>query len=173
MPYKSSLLLPALVVLSACAMDMLSPNEQAPAYALSNGLEMQLSIDPTEIGPGEEFTATYSVRNTRAESVRLESLCNALAKGVVYRNSEEVGFVGSGSGCRTAISTYDIAAGETLEQRWRVKAAIILRAYPDGREPDIALAESGQYIFRAEPDVYSINGAKAKFPKVEQRIVVR
>lgn len=173
MLWKSSLFLLALLVLPACELGLLSPKEAAPSQVVSHGLVTQLSVDRAAIERGEEFGATFWIRNTRSEPIHLESLCNALARGVVYRNGHEVGFIGSGSGCRTAISTYNIAAGETLKWQWQVKAAIILRAYPDGREPDMALAEPGQYIFQVEPDVYRINGAEAQLPKMEQRILVR
>jgi hypothetical protein len=170
---RGYLLLLALAVLPACAMDLLPPKEVAQNEAVSTGLTTQLILNRTELAPGGEFTATYSIRNSRAQPIRLESLCNAIARGVVYRNGEEVGFTGSGSGCRNAISTYEIASGARLEWRWTVTAAVILRAYPDGREPDVALAEAGQYVFRVEPDVYLINGMAGKLPKMEQQIMVR
>jgi hypothetical protein len=134
---------------------------------------MQLSVDRTKIRPGEEFTATYSIRNARPESVQLKSLCSALARGVVYRSGHEVRLVGSSSGCRTAIGTHLIAAGQTVEWQWRVRAAVILRAYPDGREPDVALAEAGQYVFRVEPDVFQVDGVDLQLPTQELRFAVQ
>jgi hypothetical protein len=170
---RAYLLLLALAVLPACAMDLLPPKEVARNQAVSTGLTTQLSLDRSEVAPGGEFTATYSIRNSRAQPIRLESLCNSVARGVVYRDGGEVGFTGSGSGCRNAISTYEVASGATLEWKWTVTAAVILRAYPDGREPDVALAEAGQYVFRVEPDVYLIDRMAGKLPKMDQQIVVR
>jgi hypothetical protein len=92
---------------------------------------------------------------------------------VVYRDGEEIGFIGSGSGCYTAISHHEIPAGGSLEWNWEVRAAVILRAYPDGRDPDVALAEPGEYLFRVEPRVFRIDGADERLPQLEQRIVVQ
>jgi hypothetical protein len=169
---KRTFVLLTVVGIAACETNSVAPDEASLRRAVSNRLETQLSVDRTDVTPGEEFIATYSIRNTRAESVRLESSCTAIAKGVVYRNSQEVEFVGSGSGCYPAIGVHEIAAGEAIEWQWKVKAAVVLWVYPDGRQ-DIALAEPDQYLFRVEPDVFRISEADAQLPALDLRVDVK
>jgi hypothetical protein len=159
------LLLPAVVFLAGCS----SFENPLP----DDGLVMELSLDRTEVESGGTFTATYSIRNTNLEPVLLTTACFAFARGVVYQNDQEKAFMGSSSGCYTSIGTYEIDAGETLTRQWEVEAAIIIKAYPDGRPPDIELAAPGHYVFRVQPDVFEINGAQAQLPSVEQAIEVR
>jgi hypothetical protein len=54
-----------------------------------------------------------------------------------------------------------------------VHAAIIVKAYPDGREPDIELTPPGEYLFRVEPDVLTVNGVQARLPVIEKKFTVR
>lgn len=168
-------LLPSLFFLAGCTsfIDPITDDEfEAPGAVISHGLVMHLSLDRTEVEPGEAFTATYTIRNSRSEAVLLESSCSQPARGVVYQNDQEVNFTGSGSGCYTSIGTHNIAAGETLTRQWEVEAAIIIKAYPDGRPPDVEPAAPGHYVFRVTPDVFQINGAQAQLPAVEEAIEV-
>lgn len=159
--------------LLGCELGVLSPGDPALNLASVDGLRTELRLDRTAVDRGKEFTATFRIQNTRSEDVALESLCVAIARGVVYREGERIGFVGSGSGCFTTLRTYEIDAGETFEWSWRIKAATTVRAYPDGRPPDLAPAEQGEYIFRVEPDVWTVNGVEARLPQLEQRFTVR
>jgi hypothetical protein len=162
------------LLLAACGAGPAGPAEMLSAAQLEAlGLATQLVVDRGEVAPGGEFTARYTISNTGTAPVRLESACVAVARGVVYKSGNVANFTGSGSGCYTAIGTHDIAPGATLERTWQVRAAIIVRAYPDGREPDIELAARGEYVFRVEPDVLTVKGVEARLPNLEQKIRVR
>jgi hypothetical protein len=163
-------LAPAVLALAACAADTLAPGDTE--LAVGEVLVTDLSLDRTTVAPNGTFTATYTIRNTGPEGVRLTTACAALARGVVYHTGAEVGFMGSGSGCRTAIGHYDIPAGEVIAWRWDVRAAIIVEAYPDGRPPLTRAAERGVYTFRAEPDVIMINETAATLPPLSRVVLV-
>jgi hypothetical protein len=166
------LLLTGFLFIAACGTDSIAPGEVALSHAIAHGLETKLFIDPVDVGPGGAFTAEYSITNSRAEPVHLKSSCIAIARGVVYRDGDEARFIGSGSGCYTAVGNYKIAAGETFRWTWQVEAAIVLRAYPDGTQ-DIEDAKPGEYVFRVKPDVFEINEVRAQLPVLEQGIQVR
>jgi hypothetical protein len=161
----------AAVVLAGCAEDPLAPG--AAQLAVGEALVTELSLDRTAIAPGGTFTATYTIRNTGAEAVRLTTACTSLARGVVYRAGAEVGFMGSGSGCYTAIGHYAVPAGGALEWRWDVRATIIVEAYPDGRPPLTREAEPGEYTFRVEPNVIMIDDTQATLPPLSRTVRVQ
>jgi hypothetical protein len=163
-------LAPALA-LAACAADTLAPGDAQ--LAAGEVLVTELSLDRTTVAPNGTFTATYTIRNTGAEGVRLTTACTALARGVVYRTGAEVAFMGSGSGCYTAIGHYDIPAGGAIAWRWDIRAAIIVEAYPDGRPPLTRAAERGEYTFQAEPNVMMINETAATLPRLSRVLLVQ
>jgi hypothetical protein len=164
----------AFLLLSACGTDAVGPVETLSAAQLDAlGLAADIVIDRSEVARGGEFAVTYTIINTGTAPVRLESACVAVARGVVLRGGNVANFIGSSSGCRTAIGTHDIAADATLQMTWQVRAAIIVQAHPDGREPDIEPAPAGEYVFRVEPDVLTVNGVEARLPVIEQKFTVR
>lgn len=164
----NTLLLFAVGLLSgACDHSLLAPGSE-----FVDGFQVDLVLDRTEVAPGETFTATFSIHNSRDESVTIESLCVALARGVVYRDGHEARLIGSGSGCYTAIGHVTIEPGDSFVREWEVTAATILKAYPDGRPPDTEPAEPGDYLFRVEFDIYRINGEDAELPDLGRRFVV-
>lgn len=136
-----------------------------------DNLVFQLSVEPVKINTDEEITATYLIRNNRSKSVEMVSGCTQLARGVVFKNDQEVGLQGSGSGCYTAISTHEIDPGRELEMEWKVKPFSV-RFFPDDTEPDTTFAESGEYTFTVMSDVFEINGEEASLPKVEITFVI-
>jgi hypothetical protein len=171
---RHELLPVAFLVLAACGTGPVGPAETLSAAQLDAlGLATDIVIDRGEVARGGEFAVTYTISNTGTAPVRLESACVAVARGVVLHGGNVANFIGSSSGCYTAIGTHDIAAGAMLERTWQVPAAIIVKAYPDGREPDIELAPAGEYVFRVEPDVLTVNGVQARLPAIEQKITVR
>jgi hypothetical protein len=169
---KCIVLLLTAAAIAGCEINSLAPEEAPLSQALAHGLVTRLVVDRTEVAPGGSFTATYSITNTGSGPVQLESTCVAIARGVVYRNGTETPFIGSGSGCYTAIGSHVIAAGETLERHWQLEAAILLRAHPDGSR-EVAPAQPGDYIFRVIPDVFRIDGAEARLPALERPVSVR
>jgi hypothetical protein len=160
----------ALAALAACAADTLAPGDAQ--LAAGEVLVTELSLERTTVAPNGAFTAIYTIRNTGAEAVRLTTACNALARGVVYRAGAEVAFMGSGSGCYTAIGHYTVPAGGAIAWRWDVRAAIIVEAYPDGRPPLTRAAERGEYTFRAEPDVIMVDETAATLPRLSRMVLV-
>jgi hypothetical protein len=169
---KSCSLLIVALAITACELNLLASEELPPGQAAKHGLLTKLIVDRADVAPGAAFTATYTITNNRAEAVRLESSCVALARGVVYRNGQKAGFAGTGSGCLPGTAIHEIAAGATIERKWQVEATIVLRVNEDGRR-DVAGAEPGEYVYRVMPDVVRLNGAKARLPQIEQRIRVR
>jgi hypothetical protein len=168
-----SLLVLAVVSVAACASDLVGPSGLAPSTATAEGLVVQLSVDREQVNAGEAFTFVYTIRNSGSLPVELESVCTALARAVVYRNSQEVGFAGSGSGCYNAMSTHRLEPGSTATSQWTIRAATILRAHPDGREPDLTPAAPGEYVVRAEPNVHRVNGVATQLPRLEHRLIVK
>ncbi|WP_073060286.1 hypothetical protein [Fodinibius roseus] len=140
----------------------------------TDGLRLQLEVEPAQItvNPEEEFTVTYSVQNNNPEKVKLVSGCTAFARGMVFRQEEVVRLEGSSDVCFTAISSYEIPAGEKLELEWQVKP-FSLKTYPDDREPDTTLAEAGKYTFRVKPDIMKINGEETSLPDIERKVVLK
>lgn len=139
----------------------------------TDGLRLQLEVEPARmnVNPEEEFSVTYSVQNNNAETVKLVSGCTAFARGIVLRKKKVVGLQGSADGCFTAISSYEIPAGEKMELEWQVKP-FSLRIYPDDRKPDTTLAQPGEYIFKVKPDIIEIDGRKDSLPEIERKIVL-
>lgn len=170
MAWKRVLALLPAVGIAACETNPLAP-DTARTQLMSDGLATRLTVDRSRVEPGGEFTVTYTIRNTRPESFRLESSCVAIARGIVYRNDREVALIGSGSGCFPSIATHEIARGDSLERRWRVRAGTH-GVDPDTRQ-NITLAKSGRYVFRVEPDVFQINGEAARLPTLDVRIEIR
>jgi hypothetical protein len=129
-------------------------------------LVFQLSVEPAQINLDEEITAIYSIRNNRSETVEMMSSCFVIARGVVFKNDQEIGLQGSSSGCYTGISTHEIDPGGELEMEWQVKPFSV-RFFPDNREPETTFAEPGEYTFTVIPDVFEVNGEEASLPEIE------
>jgi hypothetical protein len=170
MRWKLSSLALGCLALAACNGALLGP---APAQlSAADVLVGQLTVAPSLIAPGGSLTATYTIYNAGPEDAHLTTACVALARGVVYHGDVEAHFIGSGSGCRTALGQYLVPAGETLRWSWDVTASIMIEAYPDGRPPLTRPVEPGVYVFRVEPDVMIVNGEQASLPHLSHAIVV-
>ena len=131
------------------------------------GLEHNVRIDPASTAPGGDFTAILTLTNHRSQPTTLTSGCIVLARGVVYRAGDEEGqsFIGTGDGCFTALSSYQLDVGETFEQVWHATAAN--RVYLGDFQWEIIPASEGDYVFRVSPDVITIDQESARLPELE------
>jgi hypothetical protein len=170
MSWKYGILAVGGLALASCNGGALAPEDIQ--LTGSEFVASELGLDRTVVVPGETFTATYTIRNTGSEDAELTTACTALARGVIYRDGAEAPFLGSSSGCYTAIGHHVVPAGGVIEWSWDVTAAIIVKAYPDGRPPEIGEAEPGQYVFQVEPNVIMIDGAHATLPRLSRTVVV-
>ena len=158
----------ATLSLLACDGQGTAPVGDIPSNAqLVNGLELRLSIDPTVTAPGDKFTATFTITNRRDTATTLTRGCVVLARGVVYRagQEEDQSFIGTGDGCYTAISTYQLDVGESVQQVWNVSAA--RQFYRGDLQFETVLASNGDYLFRVAPDVIKIDQESARLPELE------
>jgi len=134
-------------------------------------LDFQLEIDPTRINQDGEVTATYSIHNNSSLTIEMVSGCTQLARGVVFKDDEVVGLKGSSTGCFTGISTHIIDSDEKFESEWKVKP-ILVRIFPDDREPDTTFADPGEYTFIVKPDVIKVNGEENVLPEIERTFII-
>ncbi len=124
---------------------------------LDKSLEVDFSIDRTEIVSGDRFTATYTIRNTTEESVEVFSLCASLANVAVSDGKEYINFFGTGRGCRPIVRTVEINPNETLSLEWDVHAFKLDREIGQVGY-DTLLVAPGDYIIRVYPNIETING---------------
>lgn len=138
-----------------------------------HGLELKLRIDPASTAPGGDFTAILTMTNRRSQPTTLTSGCIVLARGVVYRagDEERQSFIGTGDGCFTALSSYQLDIGETFEQVWHATAAN--RVYLGDFQWETTPASEGDYVFRVSPDVITIDQESARLPTLEIAFRVR
>jgi hypothetical protein len=166
-------LLATLALLACDGQGTAPPDEILLGTQLVHGLELRLSIDSTTTTPGGTFTATLAITNRRDSAARLISGCTQLARGAVYRASDEEPqwFMGASGGCYTALSEYRLEVGESFEQVWNARAARQLYLGESGW--DIVPASEGDYFFRVSPDVITIDQEAARLPELEVAFRVR
>lgn len=164
-PAFYSIILSAFIFLSGCDMT------DQQANSSFDDLSFDLNITPTHISQDEEITATYLISNNSSQSINLVSACTQLARGVVFEEEQFIELIGSTDICFTAISEYEIAAGEFLEMEWNIKP-IYVNYYTDGREPDTTFANPGEFVFTVKPDVFEVNKEQISLPKMEGTFII-
>lgn len=181
---RSHLTVPALVAIlslpgcdrhaAAPATDVVSLGALGSDTQRAHGLDLTLRIDPATPASGDSFTATFAITNRRGEAVTLTSGCTSIARGVVHRaeDDEWLPFIGTTSGCYTALSSYRIEVGETVTRVWDAQATT--REYLGDFKWKITAAPPGDYVFRVLPDVIWIDDQQAaRLPELEAAFQVR
>lgn len=166
-------LLATLPLLACDGQGTAPPGEILLSTHRAHGLELRLSIDPAATASGETFTATLTITNRRDSAATLISGCTQLARGVVYRAGEEEqqSFIGTGDGCFTAISQYQLDVGESFEQVWNARATN--QVYLGDFEWETVPAPGGDYVFRVSPDVITIDQESARLPDLRAAFRVK
>lgn len=107
----------AAMVLAACSADVSGPGE-----VVTDDLRIALVVAPTAIERQEALTATLSLENRTTAPLELTSSCTALALIRTIRGGQPVDLEGSAGGCFTAITPFELGAGETLTRTYEIRA---------------------------------------------------
>jgi len=158
----------AILPLVGCALEIAEPRMLNQVSA--HGLAVTLEVEPAEVAPSGEFTATLSVTNTRFVPVTLTTYSTCLAVAGVYSNAGRVPFEGSWWGCRGALWSHHLEPGQTITRSWEMRARLYAEQSGD---PDGVPAPAGSYRVRAEFHVFEIDGEPAELPTVEASLRVR
>lgn len=134
-------------------------------------IAFDLEITPHYITHTGVLNAVYTIQNNSGQTIEMVSGCTELATGIVSKEEQVIGLIGSGDACYTAISTHEIPPGEKFEYEWHIKPFEI-RYYPDDREPDTTFADLGEYTFTVIPQVYEINKEQGKLPELERTFAI-
>lgn len=160
-------LLAAVLVLAACTRDVTGP--QFNLVGLPAGLDVQFAIEPGEVRQHQPFTASLTIANTTADTIRVVTSHGCLVILHVTRDGQRIPFQGSWWGCTAAITTHTFAPGETHSQTWNLRAELY------GQHPgDVegAPAPKGTYLVQAEFDTGMADGQFRK-PLVERTLQVK
>lgn len=147
---------------TACAADSVGPSQ-----TVDDGIEIRLDA-PAEVAAHEPFDVTLVVTNRRQEPVTLKTGGSCLAWVGIFSDGERVPFEGTLLVCLGMITSHEIAAGESLERTWPIRAELAARP---GRKKEPV--PPGAYTVRAESDVFEIDDQPARLPDPERRLVVR
>lgn len=153
---RTLLSLAACATLAACALDIAGP--QTDLTGLPAGLDVQLTVQPGEVGQHAPFTARLAVTNTTSGTLRVTTAHGCLATPHVLRDGRRVPFRGSWWGCTAAITTHTFAPGQTWTQIWEMRAELYAEHPGD---VDGAPAPKGSYVVRAEFDTQHKPAAEA------------
>lgn len=157
-----SLALALALALGACAADSVGPSQ-----AVEEGIEIRLDA-PAEVAAHEPFDVTLVVTNRHQEPVTLTTMTSCLVRFGIFSDGERVPFERTLLGCYEAITHHEIAAGDSLERTWPIRAE--LAAPPERKEEPVP---PWSYRVRAESRVVEIDGQPARLPDLERRLVVR
>lgn len=154
--------------LSACAMDLMSPQPGGEAKVL-HGLEVSITVEPGEVRQHEPFVVTLRVANPTSDTVRIVTAHGCLAVPNLILDGRRVPFEGTGWGCIAVLTTHTFAPGEVLSEAWDMRAALYAEHPGDVRG---APAPRGLYRVQAEFDTPVEEGSGRK-PVVESSLRVR
>jgi len=119
---------------------------------------------PDTVSVHEPFEITYSIANQKNHDVTLITPTSCIAELKIYYGGEEIPFAGTVIVCSQAITEHSIAAGETTEWSWEVRAELI-------NNPTDPIPR-GAYTLKIKSEVSSINDESESLPDVEQEFFV-
>lgn len=160
---RGRILLPLLPILALCG--ACSTNALGPGHRIEEGIELRLSVRPSEIRPHQPFTAQVSITNRRSHRVTLVTRQSCIALFEVYAGNQPTALSGTENSCHPAVTQHTLAPGQSLR-----------RALPIWAEaPNGAPISRGEYVLRVSfsSEVFEINGAPVVLPDLEQRVVIR
>jgi hypothetical protein len=157
----------ASAALTACTFDIVGP--RAVLENLPGGLDVEFTVEPSEVSQHEPFTTQLRVTNTTSDTIRVVTAHGCLATPHVLRDGRRIPFHGSNWGCTAAITTHTFAPGASRVMTWNMRAELYAEHPGDtGGVP----APRGTYLVRAEFDTFSEDGPSRK-PFVERTLRVR
>ena len=131
----------------------------------TEGLHIQLLVDPVEIERGGKFEATLSLRNLQAKERELVSGCTALAWIQAFHKGKVVSLYGTVNGCYDVLTTFRIPANGVWEQVLEITA--MQPGVPPSSPP------KGEYVLQTDFMTLNEEGRVIELPKVEARFVLR
>ena len=112
------------VSLTACSSPTEVPGSPNLIGDELGGLTASLAIDRAAVGPHEEFTLTFHVANTTADTIRLATPHTCLALPHVRRDGKRIPFDGTALGCGAALTTHAFAPGFQRTTVFRLRAEL-------------------------------------------------
>jgi hypothetical protein len=85
-------------------------------------LTVDVTVTPSVVRPGDSLLVTLTIVNQTPFPLRLRSGDSCVALPVVHADGERVAWGGTGLGCYTAVSTFDVPGGGTLTREFPLVA---------------------------------------------------
>ncbi len=85
-------------------------------------LAVDVTVTPNVVRPGDSLLVTLTIVNPTPLPIRLGSGDSCVALPVVYADGERVAWEGTGLGCLTVMSTFDVPGGGTLTREFPLVA---------------------------------------------------
>lgn len=87
-------------------------------------LEVDLVVDPDVVSSGDRMAVTLSVRNPSSDVVRMGSGDSCFALPEVWAGTERLAWEGTGLGCLSVVTLFEVNPGETVDIAFELTALL-------------------------------------------------
>ena len=134
--------------------------------------EFEVSVESSEIDPGESFNVTLSVKNPSNNTISFSTSCQEFAGLFTYKSNELVNFSGNNTGCARMINTYELEPRESISFNWDLVASIV-EWNSETTSTDTTYAGPGEYVLQVRLNTESVNGQELEKNQFEKTLLVQ
>lgn len=172
-PYSNLIFLTILLVVTAFSSSCNIIDSNSDSHIdFRNQMRISIEISDKEVEPGENFTATYSIRNLTGQPIYMTTTPPRFANAIVRKGGEIVEMVGKGSGGPGISGYHYLGVGKTLHGEFEVEART-RRLDLETQTIIYTPVEAGEYVLEISFNVWIINEETIRLPELERTFWVK